>query len=117
MFRYHLLAFLIVAVWGSTFVFTKLLLLDGLSPAQIFTLRFLIAYVLLAGYERLFLWKKHRWICENWQDELIMLVLGITGGSLYFLTENEALNYTSMMSSSCQFSQIHRCFFQRNSRS
>ncbi len=93
--RYHLLAFLIVAVWGSTFVFTKLLLLNGLSPAQIFTLRFLIAYLLLAGYERFFLWQKHRWLCENWQDELVMIVLGVTGGSLYFLTENEALNYTA----------------------
>ncbi len=92
--RYHFLAFAIVAVWGSTFVFTKLLLLNGLTPAQIFTLRFLIAYILLAGYERIFLWQKHRWLCHSWKDELIMVVLGVTGGSLYFLTENEALNYT-----------------------
>ncbi len=92
--KYHFLAFFIVAIWGSTFVFTKLLLLNGLSPAQIFTLRFLIAYVLLAGYERLFLWQRHHWLCKSWKDELIMIVLGLTGGSLYFLTENEALNYT-----------------------
>ena len=39
----HFVAFLTVAVWGSTFVFTKMLLLNGLSPAQIFTLRFIIA--------------------------------------------------------------------------
>ena len=43
----HIVAFLTVAVWGSTFVFTKLLLLSGLTAAQIFTLRFIIAYVSL----------------------------------------------------------------------
>ncbi len=95
MLRYHLLAFVIVAIWGSTFVFTKLLLVNGLSPAQIFTLRFLIAYLLLAGYERMFRWQSHYWWCGSWKDELIMLVLGVTGGSLYFLTENEALEYTA----------------------
>ena len=48
--KYHLVAFVTIVVWGSTFVFTKLLLLAGLSAAQIFTLRFFIAYVLLALY-------------------------------------------------------------------
>ena len=43
---YHLVAFLTVAIWGTTFVSTKVLMLNGLSPAQIFTLRFSIAYVL-----------------------------------------------------------------------
>ena len=46
-FWYHFVALLTVAIWGSTFVFTKMLLQNGLSPAQIFTLRFIIAYVLL----------------------------------------------------------------------
>lgn len=94
-FLYHVVAFVTVAIWGSTFVFTKLLLLNGLSPAQIFTLRFLIAYVLLSGYELLFLRRHHRWLADSWRDELLMLLLGVTGGSLYFLTENEALNYTA----------------------
>ena len=44
---YHATAFLVVSIWGSTFVFTKLLLLAGLTPAQIFTLRFIIAYLML----------------------------------------------------------------------
>lgn len=93
--KYHVVAFVTVAIWGSTFVFTKLLLLHGLSPAQIFTLRFLIAYVLLAGIEIVFYRQNHRWVASSWQDELLLLVLGVTGGSLYFLTENEALNYTA----------------------
>lgn len=93
--RYHLIAFFTVAIWGSTFVFTKLLLLSGLSPAQIFTLRFIIAYVLLTAYGVLFRRKSHRWLTDSWKDELLMVALGVTGGSLYFLTENEALNYTT----------------------
>lgn len=93
--KYHVVAFVTVAIWGSTFVFTKLLLLNGLSPAQIFTLRFIIAYLLLLGYGLLFRRKGHRWLTNSWRDELNMLMLGVTGGSLYFLTENEALNYTT----------------------
>ncbi|MDY4731508.1 MAG: EamA/RhaT family transporter, partial [Prevotella sp.] len=44
---YHIVAFLTVVVWGTTFVSTKVLMLNGLSPALIFTLRFGIAYVLM----------------------------------------------------------------------
>ena len=90
---YHFVAFLVVAIWGSTFVFTKLLLLSGLSPAQIFTLRFIIAYIGLLGIAAF----RHpfRWFSKDWRDELLMIGLGLTGGSLYFLTENAAMNYTT----------------------
>ena len=98
MWYFHLIAFVTVVIWGSTFVFTKLLLLEGLSPAQIFTLRFLIAYVLLAAFS--LLRPGHRWFCNSKRDELLMVALGITGGSLYFLTENEALNYTTTTNAS-----------------
>jgi len=86
-----------VAIWGSTFVCTKLLLLSGLSPAQIFTLRFIIAYILLLGYS---LTKNHRWFSKVWQDEVLMFTLGLTGGTLYFLTENTAMNYTTTTNTS-----------------
>ena len=95
---YHVAAFLIVVVWGCTFVFTKLLLVEGLTPAQIFTLRFLIAYVLLLGWSLAS--KNHRWFCPSWRDELLMLLLGVTGGSVYFLAENSALNYTTTTNTS-----------------
>ena len=98
MFKYHLVAFMVVAIWGTTFVSTKLLLLNGLSPAHIFTLRFIIAYVMLLGAS-CFL-PRHRWMSKNWKDELIMLGLGVTGGSLYFLTENAAMNYTTTTNTS-----------------
>ena len=93
----HLVAFLVVAIWGTTFVCTKLLLLGGLTPAQIFILRFIIAYLLLLGYS---LVKGIRWLSNCWQDELLMVALGVTGGSLYFLTENSAMNYTTTTNTS-----------------
>ena len=103
--KYHFVAFLIVSIWGSTFVFTKMLLLAGLSPAQIFTLRFIIAYVLLLGYSLLRGKKgrknnRFRWFSESWRDELLMVALGIAGGSLYFLTENSAMIYTTTTNTS-----------------
>ena len=112
--KYHFVAFVTIVVWGSTFVFTKLLLLAGLSAAQIFTLRFIIAYVLLALYSigRPFFCigrartdadspkKSVQVWCGSWRDELLMMLLGVTGGSLYFLAENEALNYTTATNTS-----------------
>ena len=91
---YHLIAFVVVAVWGTTFVFTKLLLLAGLTAAQIFVWRFVIAYVLLLGYAAVLHWlerRTFRLFSSTWKDELLMLGLGVTGGSLYFLAENTAM--------------------------
>lgn len=96
----HILAFITVAIWGSTFVFTKMLLLDGLSPAQIFTLRFIVAYVLLLTFELITRWQSFRLFSTSWRDELVMLLLGITGGSIYFLTENAAMLYTTATNTS-----------------
>lgn len=84
----HVLALIVVAVWGTTFVSTKVLLNAGLEPAQIFFLRFVLAYagIWLVG-------KAPVW-AGNVKDELRMAALGVTGGSMYFLTENIALQYT-----------------------
>lgn len=93
-FFYHLVAFLTVAVWGTTFVSTKVLMLNGLSPAQIFTLRFSIAYVLMVCFNH------KRFLSNSWKDEAKMALLGVTGGSLYFLSENEAMNFTTTTNTS-----------------
>ena len=95
---YHLVAFVTVAIWGSTFVFTKMLLQNGLSPAQIFTLRFIIAYILLLAFAL----SRHRFrlFCKSLKDELLMVVLGITGGSVYFLAENAAMLFTTATNTS-----------------
>jgi drug/metabolite transporter (DMT)-like permease len=101
----------VVAIWGSTFVFTKMLLQDGLSPAQIFTFRFIIAYVLLLGWTVYKEWGRGRHIfplssflshlfCASWRDELLMVALGVTGGSVYFLAENAAMLYTTATNTS-----------------
>lgn len=91
---YHLVAFLTVAIWGTTFVATKVLMLNGLSPAQIFTLRFSIAYMLMLCFNH------RRFLADSWKDEAKMALLGITGGSLYFYSENEAMNFTTTTNTS-----------------
>ena len=118
---YHLVAFLTVAIWGSTFVFTKILLLNGLSPAQIFTLRFILAYILLLAFELLMKRSTFRLFCSSMKHELTMVALGITGGSLYFLTENAAMLYTtatntSLIVCSCPlFAMLLMAMFYRES--
>ena len=91
-----------MAIWGCTFVSTKVLLMHGLTPAWIFLIRFSIAYIgmwfLCLEYPE----KKtdgHTIIRSSILSgsavhELVFLLLGICGGSLYFLTENNALVYT-----------------------
>ena len=97
-FVYHLVAFLVVAIWGTTFVCTKLLLMAGLTAAQIFVLRFIIAYVMLLVYS--LPRRSFRLFASSWQDELLMAGLGVTGGSLYFLTENSSMIYTTTTNTS-----------------
>jgi drug/metabolite transporter (DMT)-like permease len=85
---YHLLALLIVLVWGTTFISTKTLLLNGLSPEDIFFYRFLIA---TAG---IYVFGKSQWFADTVKDELLLALLGVCGGSLYFVCENSALEIT-----------------------
>lgn len=82
-----LTAFFVVCIWGTTFVQTKVLINAGLHPEEIFLFRFLLAYLFIIPFagKRLFL--------DNLKDEAAALLLGITGGSLYFATENTALVY------------------------
>ena len=85
---WHLLAIAIVAVWGTTFVNTKVLYNSGLTPLEIFFLRFVIAYICI--------WfiSPRQLFSRTWRDELIMVLLGITGGSVFFLAENYAVGLT-----------------------
>ena len=85
----HLVALLVMAIWGTTFVSSKVLLMHGMHPAEIFLLRFALAYaVMLAVCHR-------RIMSEGWSDELTFLGLGVFGGSLYFWCENTALVYST----------------------
>ncbi len=90
---WHLLALLVVAIWGITFVSTKTLISAGLDPAEIFLVRFSLAYagiwiLSFAQKAPAGLWSR------SWRDELLFAFLGVSGGSFYFLTENTALAYT-----------------------
>ena len=83
----HLFASLSVIVWGITFVSTKTLIGQGLSPLQIFVYRFALAYVCMLPLMRR-LW------AASLRDEVTLMLGGLTGGSIYFLTENTALGLT-----------------------
>lgn len=90
--RYHLLTLAVVAVWGITFVSTKVLISAGMHPAAIFFARFVLAYAGIWIY--ILLSRQNRKLWYGWKNELVFLVLGISGGSFYFLTENTALAHT-----------------------
>lgn len=85
---YHLLAILIVVVWGTTYVATKELIRHGLTPQDIFLYRFTIAYI------GIWLISPRRLFTAGLADELWMAAAGFFGGSLYFYTENTALGIT-----------------------
>ena len=87
-YTYHLVAVLTVGIWGLTFISTKVLIGHGLSPQEIFLLRFLIAYM------GIWLISPRKLFADNWKDEFWMFLGGITGGSFYFFTENTALEIT-----------------------
>ena len=82
-----LFAIFTVAVWGSTFISSKILL-EVYTPAQIMLTRFLLAY------GALWLVRPRRLKLSSWKQEISFFLLGILGCSLYFYTENTALSYT-----------------------
>lgn len=85
---FHLLTALVVTVWGTTFVSTKVLLQQGLGAVEIMFYRFLLAYVGLALVSHKRLW------ADSLRDEGLLLLAGLTGGTFYFLAENTALGIT-----------------------
>ena len=70
--KYHLLAFVIVALWGTTFISTRILLDFGMTPQEIFLVRFAMSYVGIWAVSPRRLW------CDNWKDEAWMVLLGLT---------------------------------------
>ena len=82
----HMMALLVCTVWATTFVCSKELL-AYYTPAQVMLMRFVLAYFVL-------------WLLRprplRWQGrgELTFLLMGILGGTLYFWTENTALQHT-----------------------
>ena len=84
---YHVLALATIFVWGTTFASTKVLLTHGLTPPEIMFYRFIVAYALT------WIFSRKVW-ADTWADELLLAVTGFMGGTLYFLAENTAIDYT-----------------------
>lgn len=77
-------------VWGVSFVSTKVLSNHGLSPVEIYLCRFILAYLVLLAVS-------HRYFRSySWRDEVLFLLLGLSGGSIYFITENIAVTKTAV---------------------
>jgi len=87
--RFHFLALLVVTIWGTAFVATKILLDNDLSSRDIFFLRFVLAYVGIVLFSY-----RQKLFADNWKDELTLAAMGVAGGSLYFMLANTALEYT-----------------------
>lgn len=84
----HIAALIAVTMWGYSFVSSKVLLENGLGPVQIYVLRFIMAYILV-------LFVSHKRLrAATWMEEGMFAICGFCAGSLYFIAENTALEYT-----------------------
>lgn len=83
----HLAALLTIIIWGTTFISTKVLLVD-FEPVEILFFRFIMGFVIL------FLVYPHRLKVKERKQELTFAAAGLCGICLYYLLENIALTYT-----------------------
>lgn len=85
---YHLAAASAVTAWAFSFISTKMLLEYGLSPIEIYVYRTVLAYLalLIVCHKRIF--------SNSLKDELLFVLCGLLAGSVYFISENVALQYT-----------------------
>lgn len=83
----HLLAFATIFIWGTTYISTKMLLID-FSPTEILFFRFILAYLALL------LAKRGRISYKSLKEEFLFACAGLCGVVLYFILQNTALVYT-----------------------
>lgn len=77
-----------ITMWGLSFISSKVLLDAGMGPVEIYIYRFTLAYILI-------LIISHRnFRSHSWHDEVLFALCGLTAGSIYFIAENTALEYT-----------------------
>ncbi len=84
----HIAALGAVLMWGYSFVSSKVLLDNGLGPVQIYVCRFVLAYIIVVCISH------RRLMAANWREEGMFCLCGLLAGSLYFIAENTALEYT-----------------------
>lgn len=86
LWMWHLLAVATIVFWGTSFVSTKVLIENGFSAVQIFTIRFAVTYLMLLGVSH------GKRLADSVRDELLFVVGGVTGCTAYFWAENTALS-------------------------
>jgi drug/metabolite transporter (DMT)-like permease len=83
----HFAALITILIWGTTFISTKILLVD-FQPIEILFYRFVMGFIaLLVAYP-------HRLKGATIKQELTFAVAGLCGVCIYYLLENIALTYT-----------------------
>ena len=85
---YYFIAVAVMTVWSITYISISVLL-KKLSPVEIMVYRAFIAYIVLAAI------RPRGFKPSGLRAELLYLAAGLSGGTLYSLTQNYALNYTS----------------------
>ncbi len=86
----HLGALITVSCWGTSFISSKVLMEQGgFTPVETYVYRFALAYLLMLAmtFRKIF--------SDSWKDELQFIVCGMCAGSIYFITENYALQHTT----------------------
>ena len=83
----HLAALVTILIWGTTFISTKVLLVD-FQPIEILFFRFLM------GLLALMIVYPHRLKGTTIKQESVFVAAGLCGVCLYYLLENIALTYT-----------------------
>ena len=83
----HLAALLTITVWGTTFISTKLLLVD-FQPVEILFIRFVMGFLALC------IAAPRRLHTADRKQEFTFALAGLSGICLYYLLENIALTYT-----------------------
>lgn len=83
----HLAALFTIIIWGTTFISTKVLLVD-FRPVEILFFRFVM------GFAALLLACLHRMKGVGRRQEMTFALAGLSGICLYYLLENIALTYT-----------------------
>ena len=84
----HILAFITIFIWGTTYISTKILLKE-FSPTEIIFYRFILAYLAL-----LLACPTTRLKYKNIKEELLFASAGLCGVTLYFILQNTSLVYT-----------------------
>lgn len=85
--RGHLAALLTILIWGTTFISTKVLLVD-FQPVEILFFRFVLGLLALLSV------CPRRMTGTTLRQEIVLGAAGLCGVCLYYLMENIALTYT-----------------------